>query len=37
MMDAEKEYQKACMEIVNRRARAMIESLGLEACSESEL
>jgi aspartate 4-decarboxylase len=30
MMDEEKGYQKACMEIVNRRAWAMVESLGLE-------
>ncbi len=29
MMDAEKKYQAACMEIVNRRAWAMIEGLGL--------
>ncbi len=30
MMDGAKLYQKACMEIVNRRAMAMIEGLGLE-------
>jgi aspartate 4-decarboxylase len=30
MMDTEKKYQKACMEIVNRRAWSMIESLGLQ-------
>jgi aspartate 4-decarboxylase len=30
MMDVEKRYQKACMEIVNRRFRTMIEGLGLE-------
>jgi aspartate 4-decarboxylase len=30
MMDAEKHYQTACKEIVNRRAWAMIESLGLQ-------
>jgi aspartate 4-decarboxylase len=30
MMDAEKRYQAACKEIVNRRAWAMIESMGLE-------
>ena len=30
MMDAEKRYQTACKEIVNRRAWAMIESMGLE-------
>ena len=30
MMDAKKAYQKACMEIVQRRARAMIEGMGLE-------
>jgi aspartate 4-decarboxylase len=29
MMDEEKRYQTACMEIVNRRAAAMIEGLGL--------
>jgi aspartate 4-decarboxylase len=29
MMDAKKAYQAACMEIVNRRAWAMIEGLGL--------
>jgi len=30
MMDGAKLYQKACMEIVHRRAKAMIESLGIE-------
>ncbi len=30
LMDAEKRYQKACMEIVHRRALAMIEGLGIE-------
>ena len=30
LMDEKKDYQKACMEIVNRRAWSMIESLGLE-------
>jgi aspartate 4-decarboxylase len=30
MMDTTKRYQKACMEIVHRRARAMIEGLGIE-------
>jgi aspartate 4-decarboxylase len=30
MMDVEKHYQKACMEIVHRRVWAMIESMGLE-------
>ena len=30
MMDAKKAYQQACMEIVQRRARAMIEGMGLE-------
>ncbi len=30
MMDAEKHYQTACKEIVNRRAWAMIESMGLK-------
>ena len=29
MMDGEKKYQAACMEIVNRRAWAMVEGLGL--------
>lgn len=30
MMDTKKEYQKACMEIVHRRARAMIDSMALQ-------
>jgi aspartate 4-decarboxylase len=30
LMDANKAYQKACMEIVERRANATIEGLGLE-------
>jgi aspartate 4-decarboxylase len=30
LMDSEKRYQKACMEIVHRRAKAMLEGLGLE-------
>ena len=30
MMDEAKLYQKACMEIVHRRAKAMIEGLGIE-------
>jgi aspartate 4-decarboxylase len=30
LMDAKKEYQKACMEIVQRRAKAMIEGMGLQ-------
>jgi aspartate 4-decarboxylase len=30
MMDVKKDYQKACMEIVNRRAWAMIESMALQ-------
>ena len=30
LMDAKKDYQKACMEIVHRRATAMIEGMGLE-------
>jgi aspartate 4-decarboxylase len=30
LMDEKKEYQKACMEIVNRRAWSMIQSLGLQ-------
>ena len=29
LMDAKKDYQKACMEIVHRRAMAMIEGMGL--------
>ena len=31
LMDAAKAYQAACMEIVHRRALAMIEGLGIEA------
>jgi aspartate 4-decarboxylase len=30
MMDGAKLYQKACMEIVHRRAKAMIENLGID-------
>ena len=30
LMDAKKDYQKACKEIVNRRAWAMIEGMGLQ-------
>jgi aspartate 4-decarboxylase len=30
LMDTKKEYQKACMDIVNRRAWAMIDGLGLK-------
>ena len=30
MMDGAKLYQKACMEIVHRRAKAMIEDLGID-------
>jgi aspartate 4-decarboxylase len=30
LMDTKKDYQKACMEIVHRRARMMIEGMGLE-------
>ena len=30
MMDTKKEYQKACMEIVHRRAQAMIDSMALK-------
>ena len=30
MMDGAKRYQKACMEIVHRRAHSMIEGLGLD-------
>ena len=29
MMDEKKDYQKACMEIVHKRAKAMIDSMGL--------
>jgi aspartate 4-decarboxylase len=29
MMDTKKDYQKACMELVNRRAWSMVEGLGL--------
>ena len=37
LMDAKKDYQKACMEIVHRRARAMIEGMGLQVQPEPEL
>jgi aspartate 4-decarboxylase len=30
LMDSAKEYQEACMEILHRRAKAMIEGLGIE-------
>jgi aspartate 4-decarboxylase len=30
LMDEKKEYQKACMEIVHRRFRSLVENLGLE-------
>jgi aspartate 4-decarboxylase len=30
LMDSAKEYQKACMEILHRRAKAMIEGLGID-------
>jgi len=30
LMDTKKDYQKACMEIVHRRARSMIEGMGLD-------
>jgi aspartate 4-decarboxylase len=30
MMDGAKSYQKACMEICHRRAKAMVEGLGIE-------
>jgi aspartate 4-decarboxylase len=30
LMDSAKEYQKACMEILQRRAKAMIEGLGID-------
>jgi aspartate 4-decarboxylase len=30
LMDANKAYQKACMEIVHRRAKAMIDGMGLD-------
>ena len=35
LMDAKKEYQKACMEIVHRRAKAMIEGMGLQVPSNA--
>src|SRR5262245_19634472 len=35
LMDAAKAYQKACMEIVHRRALAMIEGLGLAVTPHS--
>jgi aspartate 4-decarboxylase len=35
LMDTNKAYQKACMEIVNRRAKAMIDSLGLQLSPNS--
>jgi aspartate 4-decarboxylase len=30
LMDEKKDYQKACMQIVHRRSKAMIDSMGLE-------
>jgi len=30
LMDAKKDYQNACMEIVNRRAHALLDGMGLE-------
>jgi aspartate 4-decarboxylase len=30
LMDKKKDYQKACMDIVERRSKAMIDSMGLE-------
>src|SRR5438270_9181400 len=33
LMDAKKEYQKACMEIVNKRVWSLIESIGLDLTS----
>lgn len=30
LMDSAKEYQRACMEILHRRAKAMIEGLGID-------
>jgi aspartate 4-decarboxylase len=30
LMDAKKDYQKACMDIVNRRAHALLDGMGLE-------
>jgi aspartate 4-decarboxylase len=30
MMDTEKKYQKACKEIVHRRAQTLIDSIGLQ-------
>jgi aspartate 4-decarboxylase len=35
MMDGAKLYQKACLEIVHRRAKAMIEGLGIEVTPNS--
>src|SRR6476620_3952710 len=37
MMDASKAYQKACVEIVNRRAKALIEGLGLQLAPNQNL
>ena len=37
LMDTKKHYQKACMEIVNQRVKAMIEGLGLERPARTEL
>jgi aspartate 4-decarboxylase len=34
LMDTKKDYQKACMEIVHRRAKAMIVGLGLQVPSD---
>jgi hypothetical protein len=31
LMDTKKAYQKACMEIVHRRAKAIIDSMGRRA------
>jgi aspartate 4-decarboxylase len=31
LMDTQKRYQKACMEIVNRRVKALLTGLGIEA------
>ena len=37
LMDEKKAYQKACMEIVQRRAKALIDSLGLQLSPNAEL
>lgn len=37
LMDAEKRYQKACMEIINWRAHALITGLGPDASAKLTL